>query len=208
MSLHHKVDMHTWERQQSACVIQCTWFTVDVMKTCHTWFNSLRPSDASKLTIIGSDYGLSPGRRQPIIWTNAGILFTGPLGINLWNFNRNSNIFIEENTFENVCKMLSILSWPQCVKVVTDGPTTGGAHHTHGWLWRIACLYSLEDDCWPLTHWGRVTHIGVVKLTIIGSDNGLSPGRRQAIIWTNAGILLIGPLETNFIEILIGIQTF
>ena len=59
-----------------------------------------------------------------------------------------------------------------------------------------------------LTHWGRVTHICVVKLTIFGSDNGLSPGRRQAIIWTNAGILLIGPLGTNFIEILIGIQTF
>ena len=59
-----------------------------------------------------------------------------------------------------------------------------------------------------LTHWGRVTHICVVKLTIIGSDNGLSPGRRQAIIWTNAGILLIGPLGKNFIEILIGIQIF
>ena len=39
-----------------------------------------------------------------------------------------------------------------------------------------------------LTHWGRVTHIYVSNLTIIGSDNGLSPGRRQAIIWTNAGI--------------------
>ena len=46
------------------------------------------------------------------------------------------------------------------------------------------------------------------KLTIIGSDNGLSPERRQAIIWTNAGILLIGPLGTNFSEILIEIQTF
>ena len=33
-----------------------------------------------------------------------------------------------------------------------------------------------------LTHWGRVTHICVSKLTIFGSDNGLSPGRRQAII--------------------------
>ena len=52
-----------------------------------------------------------------------------------------------------------------------------------------------------LTHWGRVTHICVDNLTIIGSDNGLSPGRRQAIIWTNAGILLIGPLRTNFSEI-------
>ena len=59
-----------------------------------------------------------------------------------------------------------------------------------------------------LTHWGRVTHICVSKLTIIGSDNGLSPGRRQAIIWTNAGILLIWPLGTNFSEILIEIQTF
>ena len=54
-----------------------------------------------------------------------------------------------------------------------------------------------------LTHRGRVTHICVGKLTNIGSDNGWSPGRRQTIIWTNAGILLIGPLGTNFSEILI-----
>ena len=53
-----------------------------------------------------------------------------------------------------------------------------------------------------------MTHICVGKLTNIGSDNGLSPGRRQAIIWTNTGILLIGPLGTNFNEILIKIQTF
>ena len=59
-----------------------------------------------------------------------------------------------------------------------------------------------------LTHWGRVTHISVRKLTVIGSDNGLSPGRRQAIIWTNTGILLIGPLGTNFNEIIIKIHTF
>ena len=59
-----------------------------------------------------------------------------------------------------------------------------------------------------LSHWGRVTHICVSELTIIGSDNGLSPGRRQAIIWNNAGLLLIEPLGTNFSEISIGIQTF
>ena len=59
-----------------------------------------------------------------------------------------------------------------------------------------------------LTHWGRVTHICVGEITIIGSDNGLSPGRRQAIIWINAGILLIRLSGTNFSEILIGIQTF
>ena len=53
-----------------------------------------------------------------------------------------------------------------------------------------------------------MTLICVINLTIIGSYNGLSPGRRQAIIWTKAGILLIGPLETNFSEILIEIHTF
>ena len=53
-----------------------------------------------------------------------------------------------------------------------------------------------------------MTHICVSKLTIIGSDNGLSPDRRQAIFWTNAGILLIGPLGTNFSEISIEILTF
>ena len=59
-----------------------------------------------------------------------------------------------------------------------------------------------------LTHCGRMTHICVGKLTIIGSDNSLSPERRQAIIWTNVGILLVGPLGTNSNEILIAIQTF
>ena len=58
-----------------------------------------------------------------------------------------------------------------------------------------------------LTHWGRATHICVSKLTITGSDNGLSPGRLQAIIWTNAGILLIGPLGINFSENSIEILT-
>ena len=59
-----------------------------------------------------------------------------------------------------------------------------------------------------LTHWGRVTHICVSNLIHIGSDNGLSPGRPQAIIWTNAEILLIGLLGTNFSEILIEICIF
>ena len=59
-----------------------------------------------------------------------------------------------------------------------------------------------------LTHWGRVTHICVSKLTIIGSDNGLLPDWGQAIIWTNGEILLIRPLGTSFSEIVIGIYTF
>ena len=59
----------------------------------------------------------------------------------------------------------------------------------------------------PLTQWGRVMHICVRKLTIIGSDNDLSPGWRQAIIGTGTGKLSIGPLGTNFSEILIEVYT-
>ena len=52
----------------------------------------------------------------------------------------------------------------------------------------------LVDNFRPIllaSHWGRVTHKCVGDLSIFGSDNGLPPGRRQAIILTNAGILLI-----------------
>ena len=73
------------------------------------------------------------------------------------------------------------------------------------WLLTLYMLSCLKKH---LTHWGRVTHICISKLAIIGSDNGLSPGRHQAFIWTNDGVLLIRPLGTNFSEILIGNQTF
>ena len=72
----------------------------------------------SKLTIIDSDNGLSPGQRQAIIWTNAGILLIWPLGTNFSekNLKQNSHIFIQENAFENiVCEMAAILSRLECV---------------------------------------------------------------------------------------------
>ena len=93
-------------------------------------------------------------------------------------------------------------------------------------LWGVFCEYNLSCifcpshchtisyvDCtimalFCISHWGRVTHICISNLTIIGSDNGLSPGRRQAIIWTNAVILWIRPFGTNFSEILIEFLTF
>ena len=83
----------------------------------------------------------------------------------------------------------------------------------HAWF-KCQCIshgmriHSCRDSDCPLTHWGRVTHICVSQLTIIGPDNGLSPARSQAITWTNVGILLIGSLGTNFSEMLIEIHTF
>ena len=80
-----------------------------------------------------------------------------------------------------------------CHKVATD--------------FTVCCLIaSMLSLVFLKAHWGRVTHICINGLTIIGSDNGLSPGRRQAIIWSNDGILLIRPLGTNFNEILIEID--
>ena len=64
--------------------------------------------------------------------------------------------------------------------------------------WKLQ-MPKLETSCsdLTLTHWGWVTNIWISRLTIIGSDNGLMPGRHQAIIWTNAGMLWIQTLGTN-----------
>ena len=88
--------------------------------------------------------------------------------------------------FDQKCNSISFRSYPQLPHV-----NCASTQHLH-----------------RLIHWDRVMHICVGKLTTIGSDNGLSPERRQAITWTNAGILLIGPLGTNFNWILIEILIF
>ena len=79
--------------------------------------------------------------------------------------------------------------------------------------WTFSINFSqIQNNIWNKTvfstHWGWVMQICVSNLTIIGPDNGLSPGPCQAIIRTNAGILLIEPLWTNFSEISIKIHTF
>ena len=84
----------------------------------------------------------------------------------------------------------------------TKQPITRTIHNPVCWH-----LYT-STGIYKWTHWGRVTPMCVSELTMIGSDNGLSPDPRQAFIWTNARLLLIGPLGTNFSEILIEILTF
>ena len=66
-------------------------------------------------------------------------------------------------------------------------------------LWNIWTVLTQSD---------RVMHICVSKLNTVVSDNGLAPGQCQAIIWTNAGILSIGPLGTNISETTIEIYIF
>ena len=74
----------------------------------HTWVGNQ--------TTIGSDNDLSPGQREAITWTNAGILLIGLRNKLQWTFNRNSYIFMQENAFEMVVyEIAAILSRSQCV---------------------------------------------------------------------------------------------
>ena len=98
--------------------------------------------------------------------------------------------------------------YPECIIFV---PCT--VYHAHGRNNALQTMFSLKKNTFyilrqALTHWGRMTHIGLSKLTIIGLNNGLSAGRRQAIIWTNAGIFFVGPLRIDLNEILIEIYIF
>ena len=70
-------------------------------------------------------------------------------------------------------------------------------------VWELSVL---PTSSW--THRRRATHICIDNLTTIGSDKGLSPGRCQAIIWINDGIMLIRTQGTNISEILIEIYKF
>ena len=99
----------------------------------------------------------------------------------------------------NTLKMIILMMWKVFDIVTLVNPIF---MHLHNHRWAFT-------DWVVLTHWGRVTHICVRKLTIIGLDNGLLPGRCQAIsLTTNAAILLIRKLGTNSIEILNTILTF
>ena len=98
-----------------------------------------------------------------------------------------------------------VMAWCQ---LGTSPPTLQISWHNKPLLLALVNWYQLHDCNLLLTLWGWVTHMCLSKHTITSSDNGLSPDRHQAIIWTNAGILLIGPLGTNFSEILIEIYTF
>ena len=75
-------------------------------------------------------------------------------------------------------------------------------------LWLKVHFYEFEwcDLLVPLLT--NLRHICVSELGSIVSGNGLSPVWCQAVIWTNAGILLTGTLGINFSEIWSKIYTF
>ena len=125
------------------------------------------------LTIIGPDNGLSPGRRQAIIRTNAGLLSNGPLRT---CFSENLIKKTQEFSFKKMLAKMSGKWRPSCLDLnMFMSNRSGSSDYTF-----LESMNLKPEPIWPaaecfLTHWGRVTHICVSKLTIIGSDKGLSP---------------------------------
>ena len=120
-----------------------------------------------------------------------------------WNSNWNSNIFIQENAFENgVCKMASISSRPQCFKYTT----LLGMYLSNlcSNLWKNGCVLLreylvtiLETTLYTCIFFSNICFYLLFKfqlklslgvqywqLVSIGSGNGLSLYRHQAITYT------------------------
>ena len=118
-----------------------------------------------------------------------------------------------QTAFSNLFSAMKIVSfWSNLTKICPEGSikqqANFGSDNDLTLKRRQAIIWT--DDGWicsyihvslslnELTHWGRVMHICISKLTITGPDNGLLPGQCQAFIWTNVGILLTRILGTNF----------
>ena len=113
----------------------------------------------------------------------------------LFCFNYKRGSFRSVNPINNKSLLVPIMAWHR-----THAPS----HYLNRWCtvyWRVCVSLGLGG-------WARLVHIYVSNLTIISSDNGLLPGRCRAIIWTNTGIWLIGPVDINTNEILIEINSF
>ena len=102
---------------------------------------------------------------------------------------------LKRNAFENVdCRIAAILLGQRTLIALSG-------HLCVLMRWSFGALLPTEVNWDYDTIKSKWRICASVKLTIIGSDNGLSPGRRKAIISTNAAILLIGSSGTNFSEI-------
>ena len=131
--------------------------------------------------IIGSsEYQFLWNRIHLEIYKNDIIIstFISCLAIVYWTFYRRCNIHV---AFNNVPLTTNISNMTFCFV----GHLCNLCNFT---------IISVNVMQWFLLNSLSLTHMCVSKLAIIGLDNGLSHWRRQANIWNNARISLIGPL--------------
>ena len=153
-------------------------------------------------------------RCQAIIWTDASWSLIAPY----WSDISEIWIKTEQLSHDKInLQMLSGKWWPfllasmRYILVSLEKAYQLPVLLQGQWMMEIASIFLFPQNNLShneLTHWGWVMHICIGYLAITDSDNGLLPGQQQAIIWNNAGILLIGPRGTKFNEIFIKMQQF
>ena len=112
----------------------------------------------SKLSITGSDNGLSLAQNQAIIWTNDGILSIRTVGTNSSEILSKIHNF-QENAIENVIyEMAAILSQPQCVNPLHAKFFRGNKIYLHFMSFLQCMTLNILKDC----------HLGHLKLRIYG----------------------------------------
>ena len=129
---------------------------IDTMPVMSWLLNSLRPSDAYMRRWSNHHWfrqwlvaWSAPNHYLNQCWDIVNWTLRNKLQ---WNFNQNTNIFIQKNAFENiVCETVAILFRPQCVKIAMPSAEEGHA----------CVVYSA-------TAWGRVMYV-------CGSGNGQGP---------------------------------
>ena len=184
----------TWEQFLNKCSGKCCIITLGIIL-----YNYRHTSEANELkNISSSNRHHKPANKYCNDFAGSCLL---PKCIKHWGLHKNRCHFtgfifkcniLNENVCISIQLSFKIVSRGLCVSITAS----------------VLVLAALKLEAIALTHWVRVMHMCVGKLTIIGSDNGLAPGRHQAIIWTNARILLIWPKGTNLNEILIKIHIF
>ena len=131
------------------------------------------------------------GQYWPILKSLYGV--TGPLSVNsIYKWCIGGHIYTWTRWVNIIFVSVYVTQW---LNTSRPRQMTAISHTTfsHAFPWMKMGEFRLEFR-WSL-------FLGL-QLTIfhIGADNGLAPIRRQAIIWTNAGILLTGPLGRNLFK--------
>ena len=142
----------------------------------------------NRLNIIGAGNGLSPGRRQINIWTNAGILL-----------NRNfSEIFSETRTFSRksiwkFCLGLNVLNRCNHAMNVDKVNVTITQHNRLHILWND--LQRFSDVCpfsWFRSHWKFLVFVILVQL------RGVSNHRNTIVLFSSFFSPMLWKYTENF----------
>ena len=110
-------------------------------------------------TIVGSDYGLSTGRRQAIIWTNDGILFWGPSFF--WGGTSFNRILIGIHNLKSR-KSISKCRLENGGRLVSASICWYHIYITFHSFWKAKRLQCVHDRIWNQCEWAHRSRIDMV----------------------------------------------